>query len=107
MYKKSIMSKRIFNIEKEVNIAVLAENWVYFDWFKDVEYKIKDGKFYGVKIKLTFDTFHPVSVYLDTEEKSFKAYYENREISYNASNYMCEKINQLYSKKYCINRGEN
>ena len=58
MYKKSIMSKRIFDIEKEVNLAVLAENWVYFDWFKDVEYKIKDDKFYGVKIKLTSDTFH-------------------------------------------------
>ena len=36
MYKKSIMSKRIFDIEKEVNLAVLAEDWVYFDWFKDV-----------------------------------------------------------------------
>ena len=42
----------------------MAEDWVYFDWFKDVEYKIKDDKFYGVKIKLTSDTFHPVSPFL-------------------------------------------
>lgn len=107
MDKKSIMSKRIFDIEKEVNLAVLAENWVYFDWFKDVEYKIKDDKFYGVKIKLTSDIFHPVSVYLDTAEKLFKAYYKSREITYRASDYVCERINQLYSKKYCINRSEN
>lgn len=107
MIKKSIMSKRIFDIEKEVNLAVLAEDWVYFDWFGDVEYKIKDDKFDGVKIKLTSETFYPVQVYLDTEEKSFKAYYENREITYRASDYVCERINSLYSKKYYINRSEN
>ena len=107
MDKKSIMSKRIFDIEKEIALAVLGENWVYFDWFNDIEYIIQNEKFRGVKIKLTSETFHPVQVYIDTAEKLFKAYYKSREITYRASDYVCERINQLYSKKYCINRSEN
>ena len=107
MDKKSIMSKRIFDIEKEIALAVLGENWVYFDWFNDIEYITQNEKFMGVKIKLTSETFHPVQVYIDTAEKLFKAYYKSREITYRASDYVCERINQLYSKKYCINRSEN
>ena len=84
MDKKSIMSKRIFDIEKEVNLAVLAENWVYFDWFKDVEYKIKDDKFYGVKIKLTSDIFHPVSRY---SRKTFQSILQKQR-----NNISCQRL---------------
>lgn len=100
MDKKIKMAKRIFSVEREVNTAVLNENWNYFEWFDDIDYYVKNGKFDGVKIRLTSPKFSSVAVYIDTKERELVAYHDDDILTQPANDYVCDKIHDLYMRDF-------